>query len=27
VDDSRKPSGERADRLIWTTQPWVRVVG
>ena len=25
VDDSRKPSGERADRLIWTTQPWVRV--
>jgi hypothetical protein len=25
VDDSRKPSGERADRLIWTTRPWVRV--
>jgi hypothetical protein len=25
VDDSRKPSGERTDRLIWTTQPWVRV--
>jgi hypothetical protein len=25
VDDSRKPSGERADRLIWTTYPWVRV--
>jgi hypothetical protein len=25
VDDSRKPSSKRADRLIWTTQPWVRV--
>ncbi len=25
VDDSRKPSGERADRLIWTMSPWVRV--
>ena len=25
VDDSRRPAGEREDRLIWTTHPWVRV--
>jgi hypothetical protein len=25
VDDSRGAAGEREDRLIWTTHPWVRV--
>jgi hypothetical protein len=25
VDDSGRPAGEREDRLIWTTRPWVRV--
>jgi hypothetical protein len=25
VDDSRPASGERADRLIWTTHPWERI--